>query len=115
MIIQRCIEIKSEIVNQDEKDLSDKRSVLNYGHTFGHAIEAVTGYRTFLHGEAVSIGMNCAADLSIELGMCDPILKEKQKRLCQRANLPIQLPYLPIEHLIAKMKSDKKKVMARYI
>ncbi len=55
--------------------------MLKYGHTFGHAIEAVTGYRTFLHGEAVSIGMNCAADLSIELGMCDPILKEKQKTL----------------------------------
>ncbi len=112
-IIKRCIEIKREIITQDEKDLTGKRAALNYGHTFGHAIEAVTGYRRYLHGEAIAIGMSCAIQLSAQLGLCDPSLIEWQDRLCDRANLPTHLPYLSIKRLLTRMRSDKKSVCGK--
>lgn len=112
-VIERCIEIKSEIVAQDEKDQLGKRAALNYGHTFGHAIEAVTGYRRYLHGEAIAIGMSCAIQLSVWLGLCDSSLIERQDRLCYRANLPTHLPYLSIEHLMATMRGDKKAICGK--
>jgi 3-dehydroquinate synthase len=112
-IIQRCIAIKNEIVVEDEKDVLGKRAALNYGHTFGHAIEAVTGYRHYLHGEAVAMGMSCAVNISFQLGLCDSSLIERQDRLCQRAHLPIQLPRLSIERLMTRMKSDKKTIRGK--
>lgn len=112
-MIRRCVMIKNKIIAQDKKDLLGKRAILNYGHTFGHAIEAATGYRRYLHGEAIAIGMSCAVNLSAQLGLCDPCIIERQDRLCQRANLPIQLPSLSIAHLIARMRSDKKAVSGK--
>lgn len=107
-IIQSCTKLKHEIVAEDPKDQLGKRAILNYGHTFGHAIEAVTRYRCYLHGEAIAIGMSCAARLSALLGLCDPSLIERQDRLCGRFHLPIQLPKLSIAQLIRRMRSDKK-------
>lgn len=112
-IIQRCISIKNAIVAEDEKDVLGRRAALNYGHTFGHAIEAVTGYRRYLHGEAVSMGMSCAVNLSAQLNLCDPALIERQDRLCQRAHLPTQLPRLSLDSLITRMRSDKKAVCGK--
>lgn len=106
--IQRCIAIKSEFIAEDEKDRLGKRAALNYGHTFGHAIEAITHYRRFLHGEAVAMGMSCAVKVSVQLSLCDSSLIERQDRLCQRAHLPTQLPRLSIEPLMTRMRSDKK-------
>jgi len=112
-VIQRCVSIKSDIIAEDEKDLLGKRVALNYGHTFGHAIEAITGYKRYLHGEAVAMGMSCAVNLSVRLGLCDSSLIERQDRLCQRAFLPTQLPHLSIEQLIKRMRSDKKAICGR--
>lgn len=112
-VIRRCVAIKSEIVTDDWKDQTGKRATLNYGHTFGHAIEAVTGYRRYLHGEAVAIGMSCAAHLSVQLGLCDASLIERQDQICRRAHLPIHLPKLPIDCLIATMRGDKKAICGK--
>jgi 3-dehydroquinate synthase len=112
-IIQRCIAIKSEFIVEDEKDRLDKRAALNYGHTFGHAIEAVTGYRRYLHGEAIAMGMSCAVNISVQLGLCDSSLIARQDRLCQQAHLPTQLPRLSVEHLMTRMKSDKKAICGK--
>lgn len=112
-VIKRCVTIKNEIVIRDEKDLLGHRATLNYGHTFGHAIEAVTRYRRYLHGEAVALGMSCAVHLSAQLGLCDPLLIERQDDLCQRADLPTQLPHLSIKGLITRMESDKKAVCGK--
>lgn len=107
-IIQRCVILKNQIVAEDPKDMSGRRATLNYGHTVGHAIEAVTGYHHYLHGEAIAMGMSCAAHLSVELALCPPSLIERQDRLCQCFDLPTQLPKLSITHLIKRMKGDKK-------
>lgn len=112
-IIRRCIVIKSELIAEDEKDILGKRAALNYGHTFGHAIEAVTRYRRYLHGEAVALGMSCAVNVSAQLGLCDSSLIERQDRLCQRAHLPTQLPRLSIENLMKRMRSDKKAICGK--
>ena len=107
-IMRYCVDLKSDIVAQDEKDQTGKRTVLNYGHTFGHAIEAVTGYRRYVHGEAVAMGMSCAVHLSTQLRLCDFSLIKRQDSLCRRANLPTHLPRLSIDRLIGAMISDKK-------
>lgn len=112
-VIQRCIAIKQAIVSEDERDLTGKRAILNYGHTFAHAIEAVTGYQCYLHGEAVAIGMSCAIAVSHHLGLCDVSLIERQDTLCKRADLPIQLPFLPIKKLLKKMEGDKKAISGK--
>lgn len=112
-IIRHCIALKSGIVAQDEKDQTGSRAALNYGHTFGHALETVTGYRRYLHGEAVAIGMSCAAHLSVQLGLCKDFLKKRQDQLCLQAHLPIHLPHLTINRLITAMRCDKKAMCGK--
>ena len=90
MIACACID-KAEIVAKDEKE-SGLRMVLNYGHTFGHALEAVTHYNRYRHGEAVSIGMNCAAQLAVHLGMFSETDFQRQRSLLNRAKLPLTFP-----------------------
>ena len=107
IISQACIN-KAEIVAKDEKE-SRLRMVLNYGHTFGHALEAVTHYNRYRHGEAVSIGMNCAAQLAVNLGMFSETDFQRQRALLKRAQLPITLPAdLTPEALCDAMYLDKK-------
>jgi len=83
-IIKRCCEIKAEVVAQDERE-NGIRAILNYGHTFAHAIEMLTNYKQFVHGEAVAIGMHAAAVLANKLGMCDSELINRQKMLIEAA------------------------------
>ena len=90
MISCACLD-KAEIVAKDEKE-SGLRMVLNYGHTFGHALEAVTHYNRYRHGEAVSIGMNCAAQLATNLGIFSETDFQRQRALLKRAKLPITFP-----------------------
>ena len=90
MISSACLN-KAEIVAKDEKE-SGLRMVLNYGHTFGHALEALTHYNRYRHGEAVSIGMNCAAQLAVNLGMFSETDFQRQRRLLNRAKLPLTFP-----------------------
>ena len=107
MISRACVD-KAEIVAKDEKE-SGLRMVLNYGHTFGHAIEALTHYNRYRHGEAVSIGMNCAAQLAMNLGMLSETDFQRQRVLLERAKLPLVFPPdLTPEALCDAMYLDKK-------
>jgi 3-dehydroquinate synthase len=107
MISGACID-KAEIVAKDEKE-SGLRMVLNYGHTFGHALEALTHYNRYRHGEAVSIGMNCAAQLATNLGMFSETDFQRQRLLLERTKLPLAFPPdLAPEALCDAMYLDKK-------
>ena len=92
--VKRSCEIKAWVVAQDERDYG-LRAILNFGHTFGHAIEAGLGYGEWLHGEAVGCGMVMAANLSQRLGLVDAALVQRLTKLIQRAGLPIRGPHLP--------------------
>ncbi|MFV0679747.1 3-dehydroquinate synthase [Ottowia sp.] len=85
--VQRSCEIKAEVVGQDERE-AGLRAILNFGHTFGHAIEAGMGYGTWLHGEGVGAGMVMAAELSHALGLVDAAFVQRLRRLIERAGLP---------------------------
>ena len=107
MIASACVS-KAEIVAKDEKE-SGLRMVLNYGHTFGHALEALTHYNRYRHGEAVSIGMNCAAQLAVNLRMFSETDFQRQCALLKRAKLPLTFPPdLTPETLCDAMSLDKK-------
>jgi 3-dehydroquinate synthase len=98
-----------EIVKTDEKE-HHLRSILNYGHTFGHALETLTHYNMFTHGEAVAIGMSCAAHLGKALGFVDHEFIRRQDALLTLAGLPTQLPEISIDLLIEAMAKEKKAV-----
>ncbi|MBK1614647.1 3-dehydroquinate synthase [Rubrivivax gelatinosus] len=105
--VQRSCEIKAEVVGQDERE-AGLRAILNFGHTFGHAIEAGLGYGEWLHGEAVGCGMVMAAELSALLGLVPPAFVERLARLCERAGLPVKGPRLGIGRYLELMRVDKK-------
>jgi shikimate kinase/3-dehydroquinate synthase len=105
--IARSCEIKAEVVRKDERE-GGLRAVLNFGHTFGHAIEAGLGYGTWLHGEAVGCGMVMAADLSQRLGLVGPDTVERVRALVRAAGLPVVAPDLGAERWIELMEVDKK-------
>jgi 3-dehydroquinate synthase len=105
--IRRSCEIKAWVVGQDERE-SGLRAILNFGHTFGHAIEAALGYGAWLHGEAVGCGMVMAADLSVRLGLVESAYAERIGRLVERAGLPIVGPRLGAARYLELMRVDKK-------
>lgn len=107
-IIKRSCEIKADIVSKDERE-SGMRALLNFGHTIGHAIETATGYRRYLHGEAVAIGMHLEARLSQKMGLLDRAQVFRIKSLLDDYGLPSELPPdLHLDRLIGHMKIDKK-------
>lgn len=106
--IKRCCQIKARIVQQDVKELTGLRSILNYGHTFGHAIEACTGYTRYSHGEAVAIGMMAAAKAAVDLKLAPPTLQERQERLLASVGLPTRMEQAPAKGLLDAMQLDKK-------
>ena len=100
--------IKAAVVEQDERE-DDRRAILNFGHTIGHALESFTGYERFLHGEAVAIGMIQAAALSAGRGLCSAAELGRIEALLRRAGLPWRLPEdIALEDLVAGMALDKK-------
>lgn len=109
--VRRSCEIKAGVVGQDERE-SGLRAILNFGHTFGHAIEAGLGYGTWLHGEAVGCGMVMAATLSQRLGLVDAAFVLRLRRLIERAGLPVVGPVLDASdnagRYLALMRLDKK-------
>ncbi|MCL6503849.1 MAG: 3-dehydroquinate synthase [Pirellulales bacterium] len=109
-VIARCCELKATIVVEDERETTGRRAVLNYGHTFAHAFETLTGYGTLLHGEAVAMGMACAARLAQRLGMIDAATVRRQNRLLKRLRLPTTPPKLDVDKALAVMRHDKKAV-----
>jgi 3-dehydroquinate synthase len=105
--------IKARVVEKDERE-SDYRAVLNFGHTVGHALESLTGYGKFLHGEAVAIGMLQAARISGAEGVCDPESFERIRRLIVRAGLPAELPEdVSLAELVKHMEVDKKSAAGK--
>jgi len=107
--IYTSIRIKGEIVAQDEREQSGLRSLLNFGHTMGHALEAFYQYRYFLHGEAVAIGMNLAAQLSLERGWLEEQDCRRIQALLQESGLPIQIsPEIDQDKLFSYLMRDKK-------
>lgn len=108
--IRRSCEIKADIVRQDERESTGLRAILNFGHTFGHAIEAGLGYGQWLHGEAVGCGMVMAADLSCRMGWLDEKSRSRIRMLVERAGLPVVAPALGTDRWIELMQVDKKNV-----
>jgi 3-dehydroquinate synthase len=107
-VVARCCRLKADVVEKDEREKSGLRAVLNYGHTFGHALEAVAGYGTLLHGEAVAIGMVCASRLAERIGRIDAETTARQVRLLSALQLPTQLPAVDRKSLVSAMWHDKK-------
>lgn len=105
--VKRSCEIKAWVVGQDEKE-AGLRAILNFGHTFGHAIESGMGYGEWLHGEAVGCGMVMAADLSARLGLIDEATSLRIKALIERTGLPVKGPDLGADRYIELMQVDKK-------
>ena len=103
---QSCA-IKAAVVAQDERE-SNVRAILNFGHTFGHAIESATNYETYLHGEAVGLGMLMATDLSHRLGMIDRESKDRVRDVIGRAGLPVDAPRIGAARAFELMQMDKK-------
>ena len=106
-MIKRSVELKAEVVNLDEKE-KGIRSVLNYGHTFGHVIENLTSYKTYLHGEAVAIGMVMANELSKELGYLSEKEADEIKDVLKKYNLPTNYKIKDIEEFYNHFFLDKK-------
>ncbi len=110
-IIQTSVAIKARVVEADEFERLGIRATLNFGHTIGHALEAVTNYAEYVHGEAVSIGMVVEAQLSARLGLIQPDVVDDLREMCQAHGLPTALPTgLKFEDLLPYMRKDKKAV-----
>lgn len=105
--VRRSCEIKAAIVSADEHE-HGVRANLNYGHTFGHGIEAASHYDTFLHGEAIAIGMCAAASLARELGMVDEEFVRRQEACIRAYGLPTRWPGMPVDDVLDAMRHDKK-------
>ena len=106
-VIARCCEIKADVVSKDERE-SGLREILNFGHTIGHGIEAVTEYGRYLHGEALAIGMVAAARLSQKHGGLAETDADRIETLLRRAGFDLQPPDVPFVQLLSAMRSDKK-------
>lgn len=111
-IVHRSVELKAAVVAEDERERG-RRMVLNYGHTLGHALEKAAGYRSLLHGEAVSLGMCAAAELAQEIGLMTPEAADRQRQLLEKFHLPTSLSQrrglkVSSEEVLSAMGADKK-------
>jgi shikimate kinase/3-dehydroquinate synthase len=108
--IARCISLKAQIVSEDERDLSGRRALLNFGHTVGHALETALGYRGWLHGEAIAAGMVAEAEIGRTLGVTPPEIVDELRQTIAQAGLPTQLPAgVDADTLLTLMRHDKKR------
>lgn len=110
-VVRRCCAAKARVVEADEFETAKDggRALLNLGHTFGHAVEKVTGYGTYLHGEAVAVGLAAAARLSVELGLIDEAVVARVEAVLTAHGLPARLREpVGIEELMTAMARDKK-------
>ncbi len=112
-IITHSCRLKADVVEQDEHEITGLRSVLNYGHTFAHAFEALCGYGELLHGEAVAIGMVYASRLAESMKLINPSITDRQVALLKAVNLPTKLPEttsISADDILDRMKLDKKTI-----
>ena len=105
-VVATCCQLKARIVEEDERETGERRTILNYGHTFAHAIEAVT--RELRHGEAVAIGMIAASRLAERVGRVKSEVTSRQLTLVRRFDLPVQAPGLDLQALLSALQHDKK-------
>ncbi|MBM2839132.1 MAG: 3-dehydroquinate synthase [Deltaproteobacteria bacterium] len=108
-IVKRSCAIKASVVEADEREAGN-RAILNFGHTFGHAVEAVTKYKEYKHGEAVAIGMVYASELSHRAGVCNKSVVERVRNVIKKAGLPTEGPDFPRKRFLKAMEIDKKVV-----
>jgi len=106
--ITRCCEIKADVVAADPCETTGVRAILNYGHTIGHALEAITDFSTYRHGEAVAVGMVAAALIAAARGLIDEALVRRQSALLEALGLPTSADELRDDRLIAALSRDKK-------
>jgi len=107
-IVQRSCRLKADVVEQDERELTGLRAVLNYGHTYAHAFEALGQYGEMLHGEAVAAGMRCAMQLARRLGRVDQSVVDRQEALLAALHLQLAPPQVDAQELLRIMYRDKK-------
>ncbi len=112
-VIAQCCRLKADVVRQDEREETGLRTLLNYGHTFGHAFESLSGYGRILHGEGLSIGMVCASRLAQRLGRVDEQCTARQIELLSALGLPVDVPELDVEAIMKAMMHDKKVAHGR--
>jgi 3-dehydroquinate synthase len=113
-VVAACARQKAQVVSADEREETGLRAVLNFGHTVGHAVETVTGYRQYLHGEAVAIGMIAAARISQQRGYCDKAVADRLEALLRSIGLPVALPAGVAHRELGRvMASDKKSTGGR--
>jgi 3-dehydroquinate synthase len=105
--IARSCEIKATVVAKDERE-QNLRAILNFGHTFGHAIEAATAYEVYLHGEAVALGMLIAAEFSHKAGLIDGAVNDRVRNILSKAGLPTEPPRVGAARVQELMQMDKK-------
>ncbi|WP_455387679.1 3-dehydroquinate synthase [Petrachloros mirabilis] len=107
--ITRSCQIKAQVVAEDERE-SDRRRILNYGHTIGHALESMGGYRGLIHGEAVGIGLVQEAEVAVHLGLCGQEVADRIRRLVRLAGLSDDMPTTSFAALWGAMQHDKKVI-----
>lgn len=107
-VVARCCRLKADVVENDETETTGLRAILNYGHTFAHAFEALAGYGEILHGEAVSVGMLCASRLAEKLGRIDATATERQEALLKGLHLMTETPEIDLDDAMGVMLKDKK-------
>jgi 3-dehydroquinate synthase len=114
-MVSRCCHLKVDTVVRDEKDITGIRAALNYGHTFGHALEKVTHYTALTHGEAIAIGMSMAVDLACRVAVNPELemVRQRQEALFQAVGLPTRIAGCHPREILAAMRTDKKAVQGK--
>lgn len=112
-VIATCCRIKAWVVHKDEREETGLRSILNYGHTLGHAIEAVERYKGYRHGEAVATGMVLATRIALLMGLAEKEVLERQKNLLRAAGAPTDYHTRDIQEIFAFLRRDKKALAGR--
>ena len=112
-VVFACSRIKAKIVAEDERETLGLRTILNFGHTVGHAIEAASAYGVYQHGEAVALGMRVAAALSVKLGLCPARDHKKLEALLTKAGLPQKIRKAKVSAILASMAHDKKNISSK--
>jgi 3-dehydroquinate synthase len=113
VMVERCSRIKARLVSEDEREAQGIRTQLNFGHTLGHALEAATGYQRLTHGEAIAVGMVCAAQMSVEMGLLKRADALRLERLLSRAGLPTRAAGVSIGAVRRALMHDKKFLSGR--
>lgn len=112
-IVTRCSAIKASIVEKDETEKKGIRTILNFGHTIGHALEAAGSYKAYNHGEAVAIGMVAAGYISVELGLIDNRILQRIENLLKAVGLPTRIKSLSVDKILKAHYHDKKFIGSR--